>query len=151
MPIKALKYEYVWYLISYVLVLQSINEESLKHLSVYLENSQNHRQSTTSTPKTLTFYVRDKNSKVRQEKFKLIRIHIDRSPDTKQIIKNILETCSLSTDYLDKIKSTSTPSSSSRKPSPGPDTFYGGEQSPFSDEYEIYAKIKKAKQEKTLR
>lgn len=122
----------------------------MKHLSVHLENAQSQRQST-SSPKTLLFYIRNRDAKIQQDTLKLIRIHINGNPDTKQIIQSILRTCSLSTEYVDNIKSTKPPKSSlGSQTRPGTDTFYG-QRSPFSDEYEIKEKIKKAKQEKTMR
>lgn len=133
---------------------RSINEESLKHLSAHLEASQHQRQPS-SSPKTLSFYVRDTDSKIRQDKFKLIRINIERRRDAKTIIKDILETCSLSTEYLDQIKTSpaqgrGTRSGTTEKSTRG-DTFHGEQQSPFSNEYDIWGRIKHAKQEKTLK
>lgn len=81
------------------------------------------------------------------DKFKLVRIHIDPTSDVKVIIKKILESCSLSTDYVNKIKSAPLKKPTSSSFTSG-DTFHGA---PFSDEYEIYQRIKKTRQEKTLK
>lgn len=82
------------------------------------------------------------------ESFHLIRIHIER--DAKSIVTTILKTCNLSTEYVDKIKSTvRTNRANSSAPSPtGGDTFYGN--SKWSDDA-AYETIRKAKLEKTLR
>lgn len=84
------------------------------------------------------------------DKFKLIRINIERRRDTKEIIKNILESCSLSTEYVDKIRSSPVARNANASGRNSGDSHYGM-KSPFSDEYEIFNRIKKAKQEKTLR
>lgn len=44
-------------------ILQTTNEESLKHLSAYLEALQSQRLSSISKPKHINFYVRDQNSR----------------------------------------------------------------------------------------
>lgn len=90
------------------------------------------------------------------DKFKLVKIQLERNPDTKLIIKRILETCNLSTNYIDKIK---TPivsrydgknfNSKTNMNSGNEGSFHG---TSFQDEYETYyMKIKKVKQEKTLK
>ncbi|KAG4072386.1 hypothetical protein HA402_004318 [Bradysia odoriphaga] len=123
---------------------RSTNEESLKHLSAHLEALQNQRISS-SSPRILSFYLRDSN---RKDKFKLIKIHIEQTSDVKIFIKKILESCSLSTDYVNKIKSAPIKKTTNVFTGGG-DTFHGA--SPFSDEYEYYQRIKKTRQEKTLK
>lgn len=120
------------------------------------------QRTSSSSPRTLSFYLRDSNRKgilsisfffnnsnnfFVVDKFKHVRIHIDQKFDVKILIRKILETCSLPTDYVNKIKSEPL-----KKPSSGftgGDTFHGA--SPFSDEYEIYQRIRKTRQEKTLK
>lgn len=79
---------------------QSVNENSLKQLSLYLEKVQQNRL---GTPLTLKFYL--KPHRVQSVKsLKSVNIHLnDRS--LKKVITSILKTCDLPTTYVDKIES----------------------------------------------
>lgn len=123
--------------------LQSTNEDSLKHLSAYLEALQSQRISSTS-PKFISFYVRDKENA--RDSFKMIRIALEQKTDVKQFLKHIFKTCNLPTENVEKIQIA--PHSSTIKFT-SEDRQYG--DSSIYDEYEIYAKIKRAKQAKTLK
>lgn len=83
---------------------QSVNENSLKQLSLYLEKVQQNR---IGTPLTLKFYLKPhrSNSRVQSAKsLKSVSIHLnDRS--LKKCITSILKTCDLPTTYVDKIES----------------------------------------------
>lgn len=73
------------------------NENSLKHLSSFLELLQSKRH---APPCSVQFYVRGKED--RTGDFKLVKIHL-RHGDLHDIVTNILRTCHLSTDYVDNI------------------------------------------------
>lgn len=79
--------------------------------------------------------------------FKKISIRLERHQDIKQFIKNILQSCDLSTEKIDQMK---IPASKSNQ------KFYSEDDirnraGPIFEEYELhYRNIKKAKQEKTL-
>lgn len=150
--------------------LQSINEESLKHLSAHLEAIQLRRPVHTSAPNTLSFYVRQTATTTTaatvNTNFKLIRISIDRRhSDAKTIIQTLLKSCDLPTDFVDAIRSTNQSSSSSsssssqshqqrRRPpnmrqSASGDTFYGS--AAYDDPQDIADRIRKVKRDKTLK
>lgn len=113
-------------------VFQSVNEESLKHLSAHLEATQLQRVPT-SSPLSLAFYVRKNTSEVNStDNFRLVRLPLGRRPDTKAIIRDLLKSCELPTDFVDSIK-TSVQSISRKRsdslrrytnPNTG-DSFYG--------------------------
>ncbi|XP_055386140.1 T-cell activation inhibitor, mitochondrial [Condylostylus longicornis] len=81
---------------------RTVNEESLKHLSAHLEAIQQRRLAQ-SAPKTLTFYIRDKQ--IDRDSFKLVKISLERNSDVKFVIKKLLQSVNLSTEFVDKIKS----------------------------------------------
>lgn len=65
-------------------------------------------------------------------------------------MKNILESCSLSTEKIDEIKITKSSSNSNRR-QPSAEEFHAKDASIF-EEYEVYYRsAQKAKQEKTLK
>lgn len=67
----------------------------------------------------------------------------------KRFIKNILESCSLSTEKIDKIKITKTTLHSHSRPSSA-EEFYAKDASIY-EEYDVYSRMtQKSKQEKTL-
>lgn len=83
------------------------------------------------------------------DKFKLIKIRLERQLDIKRFVKSILESCSLSTDKIDKIKITKPTSRSNSRPQSA-EEFYAQDASIF-EEYEVYSRTaRRARQEKTL-
>ncbi|XP_031624601.1 T-cell activation inhibitor, mitochondrial [Contarinia nasturtii] len=121
------------------------NEESLKHLSAYLEALQNQRISATS-PKHINFYVRNQNSR---DSFKLIRIPLERELNAKKFLKYILESCSLSTENVEKMKIKKV--SSSAKFHSDRNVYTRADGSIY-EEYEVYrTTAQTARQEKTLK
>lgn len=132
---------------------QAINEDSLKLLSAHLESLNTKRMVLTATPRTLPFYVR---SSAEQDKknteSRLIRVPIERTVDTKRVIKGILSSCDLSTEFVDKIKTKlppPPPPNDGQRPFGG--NFYEEKPPPgVFDEEVIYRDIKKAQEERTL-
>lgn len=122
---------------------QSTNEESLKHLSAYLEALQNQQISSTS-PKFISFYVRDKENA--RDSFKLIRIALEQKMNIKQFLKHIFKTCNLPTENVEKIQNAPRPSKIKFSSEDRPNG-----DAPIFDEYEIYAETMRAKQAKTLK
>lgn len=69
----------------------------------------------------------------------------------KRFIKTILESCSLSTEKIDKIKATTKESTNSSRRPPSAEEFHARDASIF-EEYETYRQnSQKSKQEKTLK
>ncbi|XP_057325345.1 T-cell activation inhibitor, mitochondrial isoform X2 [Microplitis mediator] len=80
---------------------RTVNENSLKQLSLLLESLQQQRP---IKPTTLPFYLRSKDEKeVKAGKFTLVKIQLNEL-DVKKTILSILKTCNLSTTFVDKIK-----------------------------------------------
>ncbi|XP_008552214.1 T-cell activation inhibitor, mitochondrial isoform X2 [Microplitis demolitor] len=80
---------------------RTVNENSLKQLSLLLESLQQQRP---IKPTTLPFYLRSKDEKeVKAGKFTLVKIQLNQV-DVKKTILSILKTCNLSTTFVDKIK-----------------------------------------------
>lgn len=150
------------------IVPQTTNEESLKHLSAYLEALQHQRLSSTS-PKHINFYVRDKidrginhlndknsihdsNSNFKHfisESFKLIRIPLEKEPNVKRFLTHILESCSLSTEKVENLKFKKVTASSKFQ---SDRNVYSREDGSIYEEYEVYArKAQKTKQNNTLK
>lgn len=85
----------------YYFFLQTVNENSLKQLSLILETLQ---QKQPIRPTTLPFYLRSKDEKdVKAGKFTLVKIQL-KEKDLKQAILSILKTCDLPTTFIDKIE-----------------------------------------------
>lgn len=127
--------------------MQAVNEESLKQLSAHLESMNKRRMILPSTPQTLPFYVRSSNAAETQSK--LIRVPIERTLDAKRVLKRILQSCDLPTEYIDTIKS----QPEARGERVTPKTRNYTEERPPSgifDEYEIYRDIKRTQEERTL-
>lgn len=83
------------------------------------------------------------------DRFKLVKIRLERHLDIKRFIKNILETCSLSTEKIDEIKITKDSANSNRRPASAEE--YHARDASIFEEYEVYwQSSQKAKQEKTL-
>lgn len=135
---------------------QAINEDSLKLLSAHLESLNTNRMVLTATPRTLPFYVRysaDKDKKsTSNTNSRLIRVPIERTVDTKRVIKGILSSCDLSTEFVDKIESkTPPPPSPNDGPRPFGSNFYQETPPPgVFDEKVIYRDIRRAQEERTL-
>lgn len=148
---------------------QRTNEESLKHLSAYLESVQS-RQISTIAPKHINFYVRNSGARgserivlsyiwayvpklnkrfVSPDSFKLIRIPLEREPDVKRFLKHILQSCNLPTERVEKIKikkhSTNSKLHSDRN-------VYSRPDGSKYDDHEVYErKVNRAKLDKTLK
>lgn len=83
------------------------------------------------------------------DKFKLIKIRLERQSDIKRFVKSILESCSLSTDKIDEIKITKASSRANTRPHSA-EEFYAQDASIF-EEYEVYSRTaRRARQERTL-
>lgn len=82
---------------------RNVNEESLKHLSAHFEAIKQRRLSY-NVPNVLKFYIRTGGNEKR-DSFKLIQIRLERTQEPKMVIKKLLESCNLSTDYIETIKS----------------------------------------------
>lgn len=91
------------------LLLQVVNEDSLKLLSAHMESLNTKRTVLAATPRTLPFYVRSAAAPTEKRLPRLVRVPIERTVDTKRVIKKILESCDLPTDYVDKLKAASSP------------------------------------------
>ncbi|CAD7078871.1 unnamed protein product [Hermetia illucens] len=140
---------------------RSVNEESLKNLSAHIEALQQKRSGHVA-PKELPFYVRHSDVEKR-DTFKLVKISLGRSNDTKVVIKRILESCNLPTDYVDKIKAVSKADGTSNSPFDDLSRFYdideNSNQNPFRDinfssdfvEFEKNFRARKENEEKTLK
>lgn len=82
------------------------------------------------------------------DKFKLIKINLERRLDIKRFIKNILESCSLPTEKIDAIKISVTTQNTKYQAA---DDVYNQAASIF-EEYEMHRRnIQRVKQAKTLR
>lgn len=124
---------------------QAVNEDSLKHLSAHLEALQQHKLLTNS-PNSLPFYVRGGESD-KKGNFKLIKIPLERNRDPKVVLKRILESCSLPTEYIDKFKSIPVSSSSSGTSYEERSSYTPDEA---SEEFIIVQRVKKEKDLNTL-
>lgn len=127
------------------------NEDSLKQLTFFLENLQNQRMPSTS-PKNLPFYVRSSEIETKGT-IKLIKVPLLRSLDAKPVLKKILETCRLPTDYIDNVKTEDIPKSNRIDPVPADYTTNG---SPFEgedmfDESIIFGKIRSTREDQRLK
>ncbi|XP_060517081.1 T-cell activation inhibitor, mitochondrial isoform X2 [Cylas formicarius] len=78
---------------------RATNETSLQQLSSFLQKLQS---SGYFKPVTLKFYVKNKEKKDSDESFRLIKIYL-KEREIRAAILNILKSCNLSTDYLEKI------------------------------------------------
>lgn len=79
----------------------------------------------------------------------MIKIRLERQADIKRFIKNILESCSLSTEKVDEIKVTKATANSHNHPSAAEDV--PDQDASVFEEYEVYYRsAQKEKQEKTL-
>ncbi|XP_059616479.1 T-cell activation inhibitor, mitochondrial [Phlebotomus argentipes] len=122
---------------------RAVNEESLKLLSAHLE-ALNKRRVLQSTPTMLPFYLRSPQT---NNPGKMVRVPVERSADAKRVLKKILQSCELSTEYLDKIPQMP------EKPELKRVNYNFTQQDPediFSDEYVIFQNINKVKDDKTL-
>lgn len=81
--------------------MQTVNENSLKQLSLILETLQ---QKQPIRPTILPFYLRSKDEKeVKAGKFTLVKIQL-KERDLRQAILSILKACDLPTTFIDKIE-----------------------------------------------
>lgn len=125
----------------YFCIFQTVNENSLKQLSSYIETIQSHRP---VVPCNLQFYLREIQNNVHSNKFQVVNIHL-READLRNTIHTILKTCNLSTQYLDNVA-----------PPVEPSKFYG-KPKPYPHDYDVYGtivfhrKIKKVKESLNLR
>ncbi|XP_023290193.1 T-cell activation inhibitor, mitochondrial isoform X2 [Orussus abietinus] len=80
---------------------RTVNENSLKQLSLILETLQQQRP---IRPTTLPFYLRSKDEKdLKAGKFTLVKIQL-KERDLRKTILSILKTCNLPTTFVDKIE-----------------------------------------------
>ncbi|XP_058452037.1 T-cell activation inhibitor, mitochondrial [Malaya genurostris] len=139
-----------------------VNEDSLKLLSAHLESLLSQRQVLPSTPKQLPFYIRASNSPDQRGKFNLIKVPLERTTDTKLVLRKILQSCNLSTDYVDKMSSESSSTSvkGHRSRSSSDDSRDSSfvhrkrpdEDSPFESEFDIFQfRVKKARENESLK
>lgn len=137
---------------------RQVNEDSLKLLSAHLESLLNQRRILHSTPKILPFYVRASNLPEQRGTFNLIKVPLEHTIDTKQVLKKILEACNLSTEFVDKMPSSASGASSGQR-SKTADYFYrkragngaDQEESTFESEFDIFEfRVKKAKENESL-
>lgn len=81
--------------------MQTVNENSLKQLSLILETLQ---QKQPIRPTILPFYLRSKDEReVKAGKFTLVKIQL-KERDLRQTILSILKACNLPTTFVDKIE-----------------------------------------------
>lgn len=140
---------------------RQVNEDSLKLLSAHLESLLSQRRVLPSTPKILPFYVRASNAPEHRGIFKLVKVPLERTTDTKLVLKKILESCNLSTEFVEKMASTATSGGSakgqkSRSSSAGGPTYRRRaeqeEESPFESEFDIFQfRVKKARENESLK
>lgn len=102
-----------------------------------------------ATPRTLPFYLRSAGStaEAAHQGHRLVRVPIERTLDTKRVVKCILESCDLSTEYVDKMKS-----SPKEPPKHRQSMDYHQESPPpgVFDEEQIYRDIKRSQEERSL-
>nr|XP_040234454.2 T-cell activation inhibitor, mitochondrial [Anopheles coluzzii] len=98
---------------------RQVNEDSLKLLSAHLESLLTQKRILPSTPRALPFYIRASNAPQDRGTFNLIKVPLERTVDAKLVLRRILESCNLPTEYVDKMPATkpcSTATSSSGSP-----------------------------------
>uniref|UniRef100_A0A1B0CN04 ABC transporter domain-containing protein n=1 Tax=Lutzomyia longipalpis TaxID=7200 RepID=A0A1B0CN04_LUTLO len=122
---------------------RAVNEESLKLLSAHLE-ALNKRRVLQSTPTILPFYLRSSQA---NNPGKMVRVPVERSADPKKVLKKILQSCDLSTEYLDKM-----PQAPERPERRRVNYTFTQQQQDdvFEDEFVIFQNINKARDDKTL-
>lgn len=101
-----------------------------------------------ATPRTLPFYLRPASvAEAGHKGHRLVRVPIERTLDTKRVVKRILESCDLSTEYVDKMKS-----SAKEPPKHRQSMDYHQESPPpgVFDEDVIYRDIKRSQDERSL-
>uniref|UniRef100_A0A182JF51 Uncharacterized protein n=1 Tax=Anopheles atroparvus TaxID=41427 RepID=A0A182JF51_ANOAO len=151
---------------------RQVNEDSLKLLSAHLESLLSQQRILPSTPRSLPFYVRASNAPQDRGTFNLIKVPLERTVDAKVLLRRILESCNLPTEYVDKMPSTknSTAPPSGTHPEgfqqQQQNSFYyrkrseynfGKEQaddddSPFEKEFDLFQfRIKKVRENETLK
>lgn len=62
-----------------------------------------HYRLLTESPRELPFYIRS-DGDVDRNKFKLIKISLEKTTDAKKVLKKILSSCNLSTEQVEKLK-----------------------------------------------
>uniref|UniRef100_A0A2M4AHB0 Putative t-cell activation inhibitor mitochondrial n=1 Tax=Anopheles triannulatus TaxID=58253 RepID=A0A2M4AHB0_9DIPT len=154
---------------------RQVNEDSLKLLSAHLESLLKQRRILPSTPQTLPFYIRASNELQDRGTFNLIKVPLERTVDTKLVLRRILESCNLPTEFVDKMPSMQDSSRSKtrtafddfhQQQTAHQQSFYykkrseynfGKEQqddeddSPFEKEFDIFQfKIKRTRENETL-
>ncbi|XP_055614506.1 T-cell activation inhibitor, mitochondrial isoform X2 [Uranotaenia lowii] len=139
------------------------NEESLKLLSAHLESLLSQGRILPSSPKMLSFYVRASNAPEHRGTFNLVKVPLERTGDTKQVLRKILQSCHLSTEYVDKMISSSTGTDTKGKTSRAKTRSNQEEEfrkrqstdqndSPFESEFDIFQfRIKKARENESLK
>lgn len=114
-----------------------------------MESLNTKRMVLAATPRTLPFYVRASNNSKANRTSRLIRVPIERTVDTKRVVKRILESCDLSTEDIDKIKA---PEPVRDPPKRSQSMDYHQETPPpgVFDEEMIYRDIKRTQEERNL-
>ncbi|XP_052896218.1 T-cell activation inhibitor, mitochondrial [Anopheles moucheti] len=154
---------------------RQVNEDSLKLLSAHLESLLSQKRILPSTPRTLPFYIRASNAPQDRGTFNLVKVPLERTVDTKLVLRRILESCNLSTEFVDKMPASknSTPNQSAsstyeegfqqqyqqsfyyRKRSEhnfGRDEDDDQDDSPFEKEFDLFQfRIKKVRENETLK
>lgn len=136
--------------------LQEINENSLKLLSAHIEALTNQNRILPGPP-TIPFYLKPEG-KAKDLTLKLRLVPLEKSTDTKSVLKRILEACELSTAYVDKLPSrrTYTPPKPRKRSPSGPRTNNYSYDSPgsheeFEDDFEIFrTRVYKKKEDESL-
>lgn len=113
-----------------------------------------------ATPNTLPFYVRSATQEKQPEQqpqprkpSRLVRVPIERTLDAKRVVKRILQSCDLSTEYVDGIKDAPKvkQAESRSRNSYGPKMDYQEAPPPgVFDEDVLYRDVKRAQEERNL-
>ncbi|XP_052868518.1 T-cell activation inhibitor, mitochondrial [Anopheles cruzii] len=146
---------------------RQVNEDSLKQLSAHLESLLSQRRVLPSTPRTLPFYIRASNEPQDRGTFHLIKVPLERTIDTKLVLRRILESCNLSTDFVDKMQTTDAGSSTQTRATfdefqqrPQQSFYYkkrseynfGKERATDDEEFDMFQfRIKKVRENETLK
>jgi hypothetical protein len=137
---------------------QEINENSLKLLSAHIEALTNQNRILPG-PASLPFYLKPE-TKVKNATLRLKLVPLEKSTDTKMVLKRILEACGLDTEYVDKLPSrrTYTPTKT-RKRSPNRTNpqakqynyEYESSHPDFEEDFEIFrTRVYKKKEDESL-
>ncbi|XP_058120696.1 T-cell activation inhibitor, mitochondrial [Anopheles ziemanni] len=150
---------------------RQVNEDSLKLLSAHLESLLNQQRILPTTPRSLPFYIRASNAPEDRGTFNLIKVPLERTVDAKLLLRRILESCNLSTEYVDKMPSTKNSTSTGTytgdfQQQQQQNSFYyrkrseynfgkeraDEEEAPFEKEFDLFQfRMKKVRENETLK